>query len=213
VAGATHAVVTLSAAYGAGGSELGPRLAEALGVPFLDRAIAQSVAEKVGPSLEQAPHEAKGGALDRLLRGFSTVGTMFGADPQPEQGQRRFADASEAAIHEHVRSTGGVVLGRAGAVVLAEHPGALHVRLTGPLEARVARVAATMGLERKAAEKRVKENDAARDAYLRFFYDVGSDDLGLYHVSLDTTAITPDGCLTVICAAVKAIAPAATTSN
>jgi hypothetical protein len=37
-------VVTLSASFGAGGSVIGPRVAEELGLPFLDRAIPVAVA-------------------------------------------------------------------------------------------------------------------------------------------------------------------------
>ena len=39
------ALVTISAAYGAGGSLVGPRVAERLGVRFLDRASPVSVAD------------------------------------------------------------------------------------------------------------------------------------------------------------------------
>src|SRR5207248_1109456 len=41
-------VVTVAALYGVGGSVIGPRVAERLGVPFLDRAIPRSVAERAG---------------------------------------------------------------------------------------------------------------------------------------------------------------------
>ena len=41
-------VVTLASLYGAGGSVIGPRVAERLGVPFLDRAIPEAVARQAG---------------------------------------------------------------------------------------------------------------------------------------------------------------------
>ena len=43
-------VVTLAALYGAGGSVVGPRVAERLGVPFLDRDIPEAVAQRSGLS-------------------------------------------------------------------------------------------------------------------------------------------------------------------
>ena len=43
-------VVTLASLYGAGGSVVGPRVAERLGVPFLDRAIPDAVAKQTEPS-------------------------------------------------------------------------------------------------------------------------------------------------------------------
>jgi hypothetical protein len=41
-------VVTLAALYGAGGSVVGPQVAERLGVPFLDREIPEAVAQRSG---------------------------------------------------------------------------------------------------------------------------------------------------------------------
>ena len=40
-------LVTLSATYGAGGSEVGPELAKRLGVPFVDRLIPSEVAARL----------------------------------------------------------------------------------------------------------------------------------------------------------------------
>lgn len=44
--------VTVSAPFGAGGSEIGPALARRLGVPFFDRAIPAAVAERLGASVD-----------------------------------------------------------------------------------------------------------------------------------------------------------------
>ena len=41
-------VVTIAALYGASGTIIGPRVAERLGVPFLDREIPEGVAERAG---------------------------------------------------------------------------------------------------------------------------------------------------------------------
>jgi hypothetical protein len=47
-------LIALSAAYGAGGSIIGPALAERLGVPFLDRAIPLAVADRLEVSYDDA---------------------------------------------------------------------------------------------------------------------------------------------------------------
>src|SRR5688500_19330428 len=47
-------VVTISATYGTAGSQIGPAVAERLGVPFVDRAIPGAVAEELGCTLEEA---------------------------------------------------------------------------------------------------------------------------------------------------------------
>ncbi len=47
-------IVTISASYGAGGPEVGPAVAERLGLPFHDRAIPAQVAGRLGVSQDDA---------------------------------------------------------------------------------------------------------------------------------------------------------------
>src|SRR4051812_3525832 len=134
-------LVTLSASYGAGGSVIGPQLATALGVPFVDRAITVAVAARLGLSVEAAAEreELVPGRLDRLLMSVASAAAVSGgADLPVELHDRWFRDATEAVVREAADGHGAVILGRAAAVVLREHPSALHVRLTGPLERRIA---------------------------------------------------------------------------
>jgi cytidylate kinase len=99
------------------------------------------------------------------------------------------------------RVSGGVVLGRAGAVILADAPGALHVYLGGSVEARVRALMALEGIEREKAEHDVRAHDRARRAYVREAYGVDGDDPSLYHLMLDATALGPDACVELIVAA------------
>ena len=71
-------LIALSAAYGAGGSIIGPALADRLGVPFLDRAIPLAVAERLEVSYDDAAaHDEKAGAgwLERVLTAFAAGDT------------------------------------------------------------------------------------------------------------------------------------------
>ena len=61
-------VVTISASYGAGGSWVGPQVAERLGCRFVDRAIPVQVAERLAVPVEHDPQReqrVRGAALDR----------------------------------------------------------------------------------------------------------------------------------------------------
>src|ERR1700736_1795029 len=144
-------VVTLSASFGAGGSIIGPRVAEHLGVPFLDRAIPVAVAEALAvPMADVVAHDERrtpgtGRLLASLARAAAAPDTAFGSAPtaaraslgdQPEQA---FRDQTERVIHQIAETTGGVILGRAAAIVLRDRPCMLHVRLDGPPEARIQR--------------------------------------------------------------------------
>src|SRR5215216_4479002 len=118
-------LITLSAPYGAGGSQVGPAVAERLGVPFVDRAIPTAVAERLAVPLREAidRDESIGGWLTRALMTFGQVGPVLaGATPVPEQAltDDAFRQATEQVLREHAAGAGAVILGRAGAIVLRD---------------------------------------------------------------------------------------------
>jgi cytidylate kinase len=198
-------VVTISATYGTGGSVIGPAVAERLGVPFLDRAIPGAVARELGVTLAEAlAHDDRAeSGLGRLLTGMMRLPTVTfgGVEPYmppvpltPEE----FTERTEQVIREMARARGGVFLGRAGAIVLADHPGALHVRLDGPLRRRVLQTAVFSGIPERQAKRIVCDNDRARAAYVRQFYRADPADPGLYHLVLDSTVIPVPTCVELI---------------
>jgi len=58
--------------------------------------------------------------------------------------------------------TGGVILGRVGAVILAGHPRAIHVRVTASRATRCRRVHEYGGLDEPAALRLIDRTDRAR---------------------------------------------------
>ncbi|HEU4658617.1 MAG TPA: cytidylate kinase-like family protein [Capillimicrobium sp.] len=206
------AVVTLSACYGAGGSEIGPALAQRLGVPFLDRAIPREVAERLAVPLAEAERRdgSVGSALGRMLRDLAPLGAVFGS-PAPAvlpEDEDDFIAATEQVIREHAAGPGAVILERAAAVVLADDPRALHVRLSGPRERRIEQAMRIEGVDRETACRRQQETDRARDAYVRHFYRVDAHDPALYHLSIDSTRLPLECVVALIAAAAETRPPA-----
>jgi cytidylate kinase len=199
-------VVTISATYGTGGSRIGRRVAEVLGLPFVDRAIPGAVAEKLGLS----PHEAEAHdevgprGLERLMWSLASVGPVSGIDFRADFPERSFCEATEAAIRRHADEGGGVILGRAAAVVLADRPATLHVRLDGPVARRVRHAMGLEGIDEATAGRRLRDNDAARAAYVRTFYGVDAADPALYHLAADPTVLDLEACVDVIARAARA---------
>ena len=196
-------LVTLSAAYGAGGSELAPRLAERLGVPFLDRAIPSGVAERLAvPMAEASQHDdAVGSLLSRMAMRLAPIGQAFGAGAVaatlavPDEDYCR---ATEAIMREQAASGDGVVLGRGGALVLADVEGALHVRLSGPREARVEQAMRLHHVDRETADRRLEDTDHARELYVKHFYRVDARDPRHYHLVIDSTRLSLDRVLDIV---------------
>ncbi len=195
--------MTISASFGAGGSRVAPTVAERLGVELLDRAIPVRVAERLAVPLDDAlaHDEALGDAIGRLASSFALLPELAGALVQAGVlAGEDYRRETERIILEHA-PRGEVVLGRAGALVLRDHPEALHVRLDGPPERRVEQAMKLGGLDRSGAERMRRESDRARDAYVRHFYSADARDPALYHLVIDSTAIALDTVAELIVAA------------
>lgn len=202
-------VITLSATYGAGGSIIGPALARCLNLPFVDRAIPSAVASQIGCSLDEAlAHDGRAAhGLGRIFASASRLPsvTLGGMDVYVPEETGRLLDESDFVTHteEVIRdiadADGGVILGRAGACVLADTPGALHVRLDGPVARRLVRASAESGsAASRALERTLEDNDRARTAYVKHFYRADPADPRLYHVVLDSTAFPVDAVVSMI---------------
>jgi cytidylate kinase len=201
-------VVTIASLYGSGGTRIAPWVAERLRVPYLDRAIPATVAKRLGVPVEAvgAVDEEPHSRVDRLFSWLARVPVVtYGA------GSSRDLDAQERRIRTEIAEfvarcglSGGVVLGRGGAVVLRNTPGALHVHLGGPLGARVDRTIELERVDRRTAQRRVEINDRARIAYVRDTYGVDGEDPSLYHLMIESTAFGIEDCVDVIVAASRA---------
>ncbi|HEY7633623.1 MAG TPA: cytidylate kinase-like family protein [Thermoleophilaceae bacterium] len=200
-------LIALSASYGAGGSVVGPELAERLGVPFVDRAIPTKVAETLDVPLTNALErdENIGSLFDRMLKHFAPLSGAYTSGEASEalMGPDVYRDATERVICEHAEAGGGVILGRACAYVLSDRPEVLRVRLDGPEEARLEQAMRIQGVDRDTAKERMRQTDRARDAYVRHFYGADPKDTSLFHLIVDSTAISLDACVDLIARAAQ----------
>jgi cytidylate kinase len=109
----------------------------------------------------------------------------------------------EAGIHRLLATGGGVILGRAAAVVLGKNRG-FHVRLDGPADHRVVQGAAIEGISKEQARERLRAADKARTAYVRRLYRTDPADSSLYHLVIDSTAMPLDMVIELIVTAARA---------
>lgn len=205
-------MVTVSAAYGTRGDLIGFAIAERLGVPFVDRAIPDTVALEVGCSMEEAlAHDDRAeSGLGRILAGAARLpGMAFGGldvylPDRTIVPDEEFVTHTEQIIRD-VAKGGAVILGRAAAVVLADEPYALHVRLDGPAERRLAQVTVELGVTDREARRMLDANDRARTAYVKHFYRVDPASPSLYHLVLDATRLPEAACVDLVVSAAHAV--------
>jgi cytidylate kinase len=201
-------VVTVSASFGCGGAEIAPAVAVRLGLPFHDRVIPAQVAGRLGVPVAEA--EANDETITRgLWRLVSSLGTM----PDPVGGvlptstlpdERAYRVQTERVLAEIADGPGGVVLGRAAAMVLRNRPDVLHVRLDGPPEQRLAAAAAHLGRSEEEVRRERDAADAARVAYVRHFYRCDPAEARHYHLVVDSTALPHDTVIDLVVTAARA---------
>ena len=191
-------VVTLFESYGAGASSIGPRVAQALGVPFHGQAFSSEEIEGA-----EARRENEG----LLSRVFSVMGGQYAAlegrsVAAAQQDKHELVMENTRKVVEQARQ-GGVIMGRNGALILANWPGALHVKLDGPLDRRIERAAKESGIDLDRAARRQKREDQVRaDMSLEFY---GWDPRGTdrYDLVVNTGTMDLDTCADIIVQAAK----------
>ncbi len=187
-------VVTFSASYGAAGAEIAPQVAERLGLPFHDRVIPAQVARRLGVPVAEA--EAND---ESVVRGVWRLVASLGTMPDPVGGvmptsslpdERAYRQQTERVLAEIADGTGGVVLGRAAALVLGQRADTLHVRLDGPPERRLESAVARSGRPWEEVRREQQAMDRARESYVRHFYRCDPRAARHYHLVVDSTALS-----------------------
>jgi hypothetical protein len=106
-----------------------------------------------------------------------------------------------SSLEEYVRMVGLVIqglaregnvliVGRGGQVLLKKHPNALHIQIVAPFDDRVEEIMTRKGLDKRAAQSRVRASDRARFDYVRRYHDANWLDPTLYHLVINRSAVS-----------------------
>ena len=152
-------VVTVFGSYGAGSTQVGHGVAHRLGLPCYRQAFSSEALEGGHDDLRQ--QEAT-----YLTKMIAVLAAAFGVSVIPDDGSAE--RHKEELIAENIRQVqgcahvGGVMIGRHGALLLADRPNTVHVLLTGSAEDRIDRAASEAGITREHAARRLQREDHVR---------------------------------------------------
>jgi cytidylate kinase len=79
----------------------------------------------------------------------------------------------------------------------------LHVRIIAPFDERIRRASDQLGVSHAEAIKRLRQEDAARDAYVRSHFDEGLDRPLAYHLTLNSGEISIHKAASILHAALR----------
>jgi cytidylate kinase len=202
-------VITVSAAYGAGGSVIAPRLADRLGLPFYDRLLRGSAAQRHPHQIAErlTEEERRQTPAGRIATSLTHMGAGFGYSPAPPPDLYPYEPLRqqvETSITRVAETGGGVILGRGGSVVLMGRRGVFHCRLDGPLERRIVQGAEIENITEDAARQHQADTDRAWTRFVKQIFDRDPADFRLYHLMLDSTSVPLERCVDVIQVAAEA---------
>lgn len=204
-------VITVSRLTGSGGAGIGQRLAERLGVSYLNTQIIQEVAHRLGISETTAAEydERAEAFIERLARvlwlsnpALAPISTPASALPF-ESTTQAFVEVTRQLVREAARSGNAVIFGHGAQFILAEQPGVLHVRFIAPLPIRIEHVMQREGISRAEAERRVREEDQRRANGIRQFYQADWHAPDPFHLIVNTALWDEETCIRLILHAVE----------
>lgn len=187
-------VIAISRSYGAGGRTVGRMVAQRLGIPFYDKSLLASTAERSGLSVQYVA------SIDEKAR--SLVEQIYTLD-QPEP-LHSIADRAQREVIEQIASAGGcVIVGRRAGQVLAGRPNLLRVFITSDVESRAERIAQRDGLTAEKALAQVRRADRERADYCNSLSSVKWGEASSYDLCLDTRRFGLEGATNIIVAAAR----------
>ena len=215
-------VITIGRQFGAGGATVGRMLADRLRADFLDSQIIDEVARRLQLPKEEveAEDEHPGSLLARLLVALGSASTEplipaeAGAAWNPPNAAPTFdtrkavLQITQNVLKEAARDGNVVIVGRGGAYLLRELPGALHVFLRAPEAVRVKAIMERLKIAtEEEARKRLKQTDENWTAYIRQVYGHDRIHPAHYDMVLDTGRLGYEATVDAVVAALESRHP------
>jgi cytidylate kinase len=195
--------ITISREYGSGGGEIAVRLAKHLAWQLIDHEIVERVAIEMGTSLgtAEAHDERTEGILARIFNNLQTLQPAYMAGTSSEAFLRNEETYLKTVSHI-VRAAAAqghvVIVGRGSQMLLAQQRDVLHVRIVAPFEKRMDYVMKREGLDRTAAESRIKMKDYDHMKHLETAFHRKPDDALLYDIVLNTSNLDLNSAVEII---------------
>lgn len=219
-------VITISREFGAGGTFIALKLAEAIGGTCVEKEIIHEIAQKMGKSHEdlndfdQDSYNRVGVFFQEALSSIAKGGRVFhpfGMGPLdwestsyyvpsfPDQDYKHdeYIDVLTAVIKDLAAKGNVVILGRGAGRILQDLPDTTHIRIVADMKDRIARIMDEQKVDEAKATEIIEKKDAAASAFISDFFDVDWNDPHLYHLTLNTSRIAPEAALPMLLAAVK----------
>lgn len=166
-------IITISREYGCPSAETAGLLCEKINHELFSknapawRWVNKEVLEKSSSELNLEPEKIEyifdneqRSAVDEILAAFSN---------KYYKSDRKIRKTIQEVIETIAYQGNAIIVGRGGVAITRDHPNALHIRLSAPLEWRTERISKKYSLTEKEAKKRILDLDKKRLAFIGSF--------------------------------------------
>src|SRR4030081_2898339 len=193
-------VITIGRQFGAGGQTVGEMLARRLKIDLLESRIIDEVAHRLQLPKEEveAEDEQPGSLLGRLLVALGSASTEPMIPPEATAWNPPNADPTfdtrkavlqitQHVIQEAAREGNVVIVGRGGAYILRDFPGALHVFLRASSAVRVKTIMARFKITSEDMARRLfRQTNETSSSYTKQVYGHDRNLASHYDLVIDT---------------------------
>jgi cytidylate kinase len=177
-------IITISRGTFSGAESLAQSVSACLGIPCLSREIIVEAARHIGVS-EEVFEET----LERPPSFFERFSNM----------RDIYLAFVRSALLEQARQGSFVYHGNNVHLLLSELPNVIRVRVIAPMSFRVGSVMKRRGLGQREAERYVQRIDKQRAKWIRFLYQVQSEDPALYDLTINLELLEIQEACDLVC--------------
>ena len=194
---------TISSQTGTDGAAIAAELAVRARAPLFDREMLATLACALEPSLTSSDlddlEERVGGRLNALA--LSAAMTSGSPEAFQELQLRQTLPSLGRAVLRQAARGSAVIVANAAFAALAEHPGALHVRLRARFGWRVEEVRRRDLIDAERAKRVVRHDDQLQRNWVRALYDADVDDPAGFGLVIDASRLSRDRIVELLLAA------------
>lgn len=193
-------IVTIGRQYGSGGTMIGKKLAEALGISFYNREIIEMAAKKSGMS-QEIFEKIDETAASSLLYSIATGAYMFGNYVSPQVdlpiNDKLFIIQSEIIKSVAARES-CVIVGRCADYILKDREDVINLFIHADKKIRKQRAIDEYGISANKADGYISKVDKKRNAYYNYYTGEKWGNSSNYDLCLDSGVLGIERCVYMI---------------
>ncbi len=192
-------IITIGRQFGSGGSEIGKKLAEKLGIAYYDKNLIELASEKSG--ISKKVFEKADERHNSFLYSLSMA--HYGGLVSPVYlndvitNDKLFIIQSNI-IKEIAAKESCVIVGRCASDILADTAETFDVFVHASLEYRTQRIMRLYDMPANSAQTLIKKTDKSRSSYFDFYSSKSWGACETYDISINSEFLGIDGCVNLL---------------